>query len=135
MCVNVNFSRKHPINISGNSILPTILDFHRPSKILYRTSGRQNRWSLIRMRSYQTTKEKDLSTAAAATAASVTAAAIAATTVSATAAASVAAAAAAIAATTASTAAAALLGTRSVHLDLLAQHGLTIHLLKRERKI
>ncbi len=37
---------KLPLNISDNGFYKQVLDFHRPSKIFCRTSGRQNHWYL-----------------------------------------------------------------------------------------
>ena len=37
---------KQPLNISENGFYKQVLDFHRPSKILCRTFGRQNHWYL-----------------------------------------------------------------------------------------
>ncbi len=37
---------KQPLNILENGFYKQVLEFHRPSKFLCQTSGRQNHWSL-----------------------------------------------------------------------------------------
>jgi hypothetical protein len=42
---------KQPLNISENGFFyKQVLEFHRPSKFLCQTSGRQNHWSLLTIR-------------------------------------------------------------------------------------
>jgi hypothetical protein len=56
--VNVNFlwtkkkspKWKQPLNISENVFYKHVLEFHRPSKFLCQTSGRQNHWSPLCIR-------------------------------------------------------------------------------------